>query len=127
MALVAPKSNSDLNVLSHNIEFVDCEPRSLARVAELAPRFVQAVKLSGATYLSEQFEQFEPEGVTGVVVVAESHFSIHTWPEHGLAVIDVLTCSEQVDIDSFVLSLAEFCKPKDVKRESINRVSIDNS
>jgi S-adenosylmethionine decarboxylase len=99
----------------------------LARVAELAPRFVQAVKLSGATYLSEQFEQFEPEGVTGVVVVAESHFSIHTWPEHGLAVIDVLTCSEQVDIDTFVLSLAEFCKPKDVKRESINRVSIENS
>lgn len=124
MALVAPRHTLGLKVLSYNIEFVDCCLNSLARVEDLAPKFVQAVKLSGATYLSEQFEQFQPHGVTGVVVVAESHFSIHTWPEHGLAVIDVLTCSERVDIEKFVSGLEEFCKPKDIRRALINRIRI---
>lgn len=51
-----------------------------------------ACRAAGATVLGVTVHQFEPEGVTGVVLLAESHASVHTWPEAGLATLDVFTC-----------------------------------
>ena len=56
-----------------------------------------AVTLAGATPLHEVVHAFSPHGVTGVVVIAESHFAIHTWPEHGFAAVDLFTCGDSVD------------------------------
>lgn len=56
-----------------------------------------AVQASGATIVTETFRQFEPHGVSGVVVIAESHVAIHTWPEHGYAAVDLFTCGDSVD------------------------------
>ena len=53
---------------------------------------VEAARASGATVLADRFHQFEPYGVTGILLLAESHVSIHTWPEEGLATLDVFTC-----------------------------------
>ena len=63
--------------------------RVLRRVAEA----------TGSTVLGDFFHKFEAdgEGVTGVVAIAESHISIHTWPEHGYAAIDIFTCGDSVD------------------------------
>lgn len=52
---------------------------------------------SGATIVEECFHQFAPEGVSGVVVIQESHFTIHTWPEHRYASIDLFTCGERIN------------------------------
>ena len=52
----------------------------------------EAVKEIGAHIIGETFHQFSPHGVTGVVAIAESHLSIHTWPEHGYAAVDIFTC-----------------------------------
>ena len=51
---------------------------------------------AGATVLGESFHQFNPHGVSGVVVIAESHLFIHTWPEHGYAAVDIFTCGDTV-------------------------------
>jgi S-adenosylmethionine decarboxylase proenzyme len=51
----------------------------------------------GATIMGESFHRFEPQGVSGVVVIAESHLSVHTWPEYGYAAIDVFTCGTTVE------------------------------
>ncbi|MCB9477595.1 MAG: adenosylmethionine decarboxylase [Deltaproteobacteria bacterium] len=48
----------------------------------------------GATILATHFRRFEPQGVTGVVILAESHVTIHTWPERGAATLDVFTCGD---------------------------------
>ena len=61
-------------------------------VAPLRMLLLEATRESGATILNEQFHQFEPFGVTGVLLLAESHLSIHTWPEDGLATLDIFTC-----------------------------------
>ncbi len=53
---------------------------------------VDAAKASGLTIIDVKTHKFSPQGVTGVVVLAESHLSIHTWPEHGFAAVDVFTC-----------------------------------
>jgi len=52
-----------------------------------------AAKESGATILGESFHQFSPQGVSGVIIIAESHLTVHTWPEHGYAGADIFTCA----------------------------------
>ena len=49
--------------------------------------------------VGEDFHQFEPEGVSGVLLIAESHLSVHTWPEDGFAAVDIFTCGEEMDAD----------------------------
>lgn len=58
---------------------------------------VEAVNRMGATIVGENFIKFTPQGVTGVLVLSESHFSIHTYPEEGFAAIDCYTCGTTVD------------------------------
>src|SRR5512141_877915 len=50
---------------------------------------------AGLTIVGERFHQFEPQGVTGTVLLAESHLAIHTWPEHGFVTVDVYVCNYQ--------------------------------
>lgn len=50
----------------------------------------------GAEVLGDSFHRFNPQGVSGVVVIAESHLFIHTWPEHGYAAVDIFTCGTRV-------------------------------
>lgn len=56
-----------------------------------------AALTAGATIVGSHFHTFNPFGVSGVVIIAESHLAIHTWPEHGYASVDLFTCGESVD------------------------------
>ncbi|MMZ61379.1 S-adenosylmethionine decarboxylase proenzyme precursor [compost metagenome] len=58
---------------------------------------VEAAEACGATVLSVQAQQFEPQGATVLVMLSESHISIHTYPERGFAALDCYTCGETVD------------------------------
>ena len=51
----------------------------------------------GATVVGESFYHFSPQGVSGVVNIAESHIAVHTWPEYRYAAVDVFTCGSDVD------------------------------
>ncbi len=61
----------------------------------------------GAIVLGESFHHFNPQGVSGVVVIAESHLSIHTWPEYGYAAADIFTCGTTVEPEKAVEVLIE--------------------
>ena len=56
----------------------------------------EAAVEAGATVVGESFHKFDPVGVTGVIAIAESHISVHTWPEYGFATVDILTCGPNV-------------------------------
>lgn len=58
---------------------------------------LKAVEASGLTIVGEKFYQFEPHGVTGAVILAESHMAIHTWPESGFVTVDVYVCNYTTD------------------------------
>ncbi|MDR0771368.1 MAG: adenosylmethionine decarboxylase [Burkholderiales bacterium] len=58
---------------------------------------LKAVEASGLTTVGEHFFQFEPHGVTGAVILAESHLAIHTWPESGFVTLDVYVCNYTTD------------------------------
>ena len=74
-------------------EFFDCDRKKIDDALFIEGLMIDATKLSGATIIRPFFHQFSPQGVSGVIVIAESHFAIHTWPEHGYTAVDLFSCS----------------------------------
>jgi S-adenosylmethionine decarboxylase len=75
--------------------------------AYLRTALAAAAEASNATLLDIRTHAFEPQGVTGFALLAESHISIHTWPEHGYAAVDVFTCGDTTDPERACSYLAE--------------------
>jgi len=73
-------------------EYYDCRREILDEVPTVQQAMLDAANAIGATVLGENFHQFDPHGVSGTVVIAESHLSIHTWPENGYVAVDIYTC-----------------------------------
>ncbi|WP_419809566.1 adenosylmethionine decarboxylase [Sphingomonas sp.] len=78
----------------------------LADVARVDTALRDAVAAADATLLDVRLHHFgEGQGVTGVALLAESHISIHTWPEHGYAAVDIFLCGSRHDLDAALASL----------------------
>ena len=84
------------------IELNNCDPNYLKDAQILENLLRKAVKESGATEIGRVFHEFSPHGVSGVVLISESHFSIHTWPEYGYAAVDFFTCNKSVDVQKAI-------------------------
>lgn len=78
------------------IELSGCDPERLKRVREVRRAMLEAARRANGTIVKAVFHAFSPWGVSGVVVIAESHLTIHTWPEHGYAAVDVFSCSPKL-------------------------------
>ncbi|MDP7993739.1 MAG: adenosylmethionine decarboxylase [Synechococcus sp. SP2 MAG] len=76
------------------LELYDCDPSKLDDETFLRHTITTAAQRAGATLLNLITHRFEPQGVTGLALLAESHISIHTWPENGYAAVDVFTCGD---------------------------------
>jgi len=80
---------------SHYIaEFYECNRDKLNDVSAVKRILTGAAELSGATIIKSVFHEFEPHGVSGVIVIAESHFAVHTWPEKYYAAVDLFSCGD---------------------------------
>ena len=92
-------SAADLRVLGHHViaEYQGCDRALLDDPEGLGDLLVAAARRAGATPLKREFHHFSPYGVSGGVIIAESHLTIHTWPEHLYAAVDFFTCGERVD------------------------------
>ena len=78
------------------LEMNECDVALLDDVAQVKRALLAAAEEAGATVVGEVFHKFSPQGVTGIVCIAESHISIHTWPEHAYAAVDIFTCGENL-------------------------------
>ncbi len=76
------------------LDLKDCDKEVLNNLNFLQDSLLAAASEAGATVLGESFHHFHPQGVSGVVIIAESHLFIHTWPEHGYAAVDIFTCGD---------------------------------
>jgi len=87
-----------LNALGKHLllELKDCDREVLNDLSFLKGLLLAAADEAGAEVLGESFHQFKPHGVSGVVIIAESHLFIHTWPECGYAAVDIFTCGDSV-------------------------------
>lgn len=76
-------------------EFYECNSNVLNNIELIEKLMCEAAEKCGATIVQKCFHHFSPYGVSGVVVIAESHLAIHTWPEVGYAAVDLFTCGDQ--------------------------------
>jgi S-adenosylmethionine decarboxylase len=75
-------------------ELDGCDPPMLRNREQIRRLLIEAAETAGATILTDNFFSFNNGGVSGFVLLAESHISIHTWPEHRYAAIDIYTCGD---------------------------------
>jgi len=79
------------------VELYGCKVDILNDKEKIERIMMEAAEQAGATIVQKVFHLFSPHGISGVVVIAESHLAIHTWPEYGYAAVDVFTCGSKVD------------------------------
>jgi S-adenosylmethionine decarboxylase proenzyme len=106
------------------IECLDCERAPLDDAVALERALARAADAIGARVVSTAFHRFAPQGVTGVLLLEESHISIHTWPELGYAAVDLYTCGA-ADPELAVAVLAAALGPKRLEILRIRRGSLD--
>jgi S-adenosylmethionine decarboxylase len=87
----------------------------------LQAQMVEAADVCGATVLSVQAKQFEPQGATVLVLLSESHISIHTYPEKGFAALDCYTCGETVDPELAIGHMMSVLQPREVHAKKLIR------
>ena len=88
-------ANSSESIGRHCIlELYQCDHAKLNDEAFIRTTITSSAKIAGATLINLVTHSFKPQGVTGLALLAESHISIHTWPEIGYAAIDVFTCGD---------------------------------
>lgn len=97
MAQTTPQLNPEPAGRQLLIELYGCDSTFLDSVSSVEEALVEAARAAGATIVESVFHHFSPHGVSGVVVIAESHVAVHTWPEHGYAALDVFTCGASVE------------------------------
>src|SRR5271170_7460823 len=92
--------------------YCDCDLQALTELDKLADAMKSAVEESGATVLEISSWTFPPNGLTMVLLLSESHASIHTYPEYGSCFVDLFTCGEKCSADKFDAVLREYLKPR---------------
>jgi S-adenosylmethionine decarboxylase len=100
------------------IELRECNPEILKDLNKVKDALVSAAREAKATIVDISFHEFNPFGISGMVVIAESHLSIHTWPEYSYAAVDIFTCGDIIKPEvaaSFLIERFESRSPSVVE------------
>ena len=103
------------------LELYDCDKGKLNDEAFIRTKITSAAKSAGATLINLISHHFEPQGVTGLALLAESHISIHTWPENGYAAIDIFTCGDHTMPEKACQFLYNALLAKEYSLTNLNR------
>lgn len=104
-------------------DFSDCDQALLLDSDRSRELFTQAVRESGLTIVSEGFYRFSPHGFTCFLLLAESHASLHAWPEYGYCAIDLFTCNLHLDIDGLVQQLKTLLGCERISIRTVDRLA----
>lgn len=103
------------------LDLWDVDPDLLDDLEGLRTLLADCARRGGATVVEERFHRFAPQGVSGVVVLAESHVAVHTWPESGFAALDVFTCGEPEMAERIADHLVTTLEPGREERQRVLR------
>ena len=109
------------------LDLYDCNKEKLNDLVFLEKQLKKTVEIAEATLVNTLFHQFSPHGVTGIALIEESHLSIHTWPEHNYAAIDLFTCSETMKTEEAVDFLVQQLESKRQETRDVKRGLISNT
>jgi S-adenosylmethionine decarboxylase len=108
------------------VDFHDCNSKKLDDPELIKKVMLDSARLANATIITDVFHRFNPHGLSGVVVIAESHLAIHTWPEFGIAAVDLFTCSNTMLPHIAIDYIARTLESKNYKVHEIQRGAIIN-
>ncbi len=94
------------------VEFYGCDSVVLERQEKVEEAMVEAAQKSNASVVTSSFHEFKPFGVSGAVIIQESHYTIHTWPENRYAAVDLFYCSDTVFVANAVEVLRQHFRPE---------------
>lgn len=115
------KNKKKVNVTHIIAEFYGCNPNVLKETNSVKDILESSVKESKLTKIRSYFHQFQPFGVTGVVLLMESHISIHTWPEYNYAAIDVFGCGDKKKVVRAFELLRDKFQPSEIVKKEVRR------
>jgi S-adenosylmethionine decarboxylase len=106
------------------LELYGCPYEILNDLEHARRSLLEAARRGNATIVADVFHRFNPHGISGVVVIAESHIAIHSWPEHRCASVDIFSCSDKMNMETIEQVLrdafqAERCSRTEVLRGNI--------
>lgn len=102
-------------------ELWECNKDRLNDVTFIERTFVEAALKAGAEVREVAFHKFAPLGVSGVVIISESHLTIHSFPEHGYASVDVYTCGDRINPNKAADIIAESLEAGNWEKTEIKR------
>lgn len=103
------------------LDLYDCHADHLDDLEWVRENLNEAARRAGATIVESVFHKFAPWGISGVVVIAESHLAIHIWPEKHYAAVDIFTCGTSVNLDFAVQFLIDTFKAGRVSQNRFHR------
>jgi len=106
-------------------EMYECDKEILNDHEMVEDILIDGAKAAKATIIESVFHKFNPYGVSGVVVIQESHFTIHTWPEYGYAALDCFTCGEEISPWIAFEYIAKKLKSKNYTTMEVNRGTLN--
>jgi len=107
------------------VEFYNCATTALDDRQKMVDILLKSAELSGATVIKNTSFHFTPQGVSAIVVIAESHFAIHTWPEYSYCAVDMFTCGEAIDESKAMQYLKKALQAKSVSVVEVKRGILD--
>lgn len=112
-----------MNELGRHIlaEIYGCNEEVLDSAEKIKKAMVNSAIKAGAQIREVAFHKFCPQGVSGVVIISESHITIHTWPEFGYAAVDVFTCGHKINPWDACNYLTEFLQAKNMIATEVKR------
>ncbi|WP_396602776.1 adenosylmethionine decarboxylase [Algibacter sp. R77976] len=109
------------------VDFYGCKSDKINSCEFIENTLLKAAKILNLTVVNTTIHSFSPIGVSGVIVIEESHIAIHTWPEHNYIAIDFFTCNNAYNLNEGLRWLkdefqAESISQKDIKRGSLKEI-----
>jgi len=105
-------------------EYYGCKPDLLDDPDAVHELIVSAAQAAGSAVVGAKLHKFEPQGVTGLLVLAESHLALHTWPEHDFVTAEIFACGERADVHAGHRLLLEVLRPRESDVRVIGRGEI---
>ena len=117
------RDNFGVHIVS---DLYGCDPQKLMRTEEIEKMIETTIRESGLNKIKSYFHQFKPYGVTGFVLLSESHLAVHTWPEHGYVSLDVYSCGPPDGSFSAHKRIIDFFKPSKVSTNIFTRGKLED-
>ena len=107
------------------LEFFDCNAEILNSKKQVGNILRQAAEVAQAHIVGDFFHEFSPHGISGILVISESHFSIHTWPEYSYAAVDLFSCGDSLNMKEAVDYIKESLKAQKTSILEVKRGVLD--